>query len=195
MTDPSRFADLVDRCERALSEPGQVVTVAIDGHAAAGKSSIASRLAAIFKGALVPGDDYSVMDEERRAELSPPQGVDIYYDWRRMRDEAIVPLLAARTAVYHPYDWDSNQLSRRTAMIGPAPLVVLKRLFVARPELMELIDIAVVVEADAVTRAERQRKRADASPEWLARWDEAERHYLEVVRPPAGFDVRVSGVP
>jgi len=62
---------------------------------------------------------------------------------------------------------------------------------VARPELRHLVDVAVLVTEDAETRATRQRDRADASDDWLRRWDDAERWYFENVRPPSSFDVIV----
>ncbi len=194
MIDASRLAGLVDRCERALN--GSVVAVAADGHSAAGKSSVAGYLAEVFDVALVPGDDfYSVMDNETRAALSPVQGVDRYYDWRRMCSEAIIPLLAVMPATYRPYQWDTNALAEWTVTIASAPLVVIEGLFVARPELAHLIDITVVVEAHSTTRAARQAHRADATNDWLERWDRAERYYFEAVRPTSSFDVQISGDP
>ena len=134
------------------------------------------------------------MDEHTRSALSPRQSVDLYYEWRRMRDEAILPLLAGTPAIYQPYDWDSNQLAVRQVRIEPASLVVVEGLFVARPEMVHLLGITVVVEADSKTRAIRQAHRADATNDWLRRWDRAERYYLSEVRPPASFDFRISGV-
>jgi len=62
---------------------------------------------------------------------------------------------------------------------------------VARPELRHLVDVAVLITEDAETRATRQCDRADASDDWLRRWDDAERWYFENVRPPSSFDVIV----
>lgn len=188
--DDSQIAPLLDHCRRALSS-GTTVCVAIDGHSAAGKSTLADLLADTFGVALVRGDDfYSVMDEEARAELSPREGVELYYDWVRMRDEALIPLLDGKPAVYRPYDWEANRLFIQTVTVEPALLVVVEGLFVARPELMDLISIAVLVKADPETRTVRQQQRDDDAS-WVKRWDAAERYYFSSIRPPSSFDLRI----
>lgn len=183
---------LLDRCQQALESSSRAVCIAIDGHSAAGKSTLAHCLADVFGAALVVGDDfYAVMDEEARARLSPLEGVELYYDWMRMRNEALVPLLDGRQAVYRPYAWESNHLSTRTVTLEPTPLVVVEGLFVARPELTDLISLAVLVEANPEVRAVRQQYRDDDEA-WVQRWDEAERYYFSNVRPPNSFDVRIT---
>lgn len=78
---------------------------AIDGHSAAGKSTFAAALAARLDAALVPGDDfYRVMNDEDRAQLSPSEGIERYFDWERMHSEVLVPLRAGRDAIYRRYD-------------------------------------------------------------------------------------------
>lgn len=193
MDDP-QVAQLLDWCRRALSNSIKAVVIAIDGHSAAGKSTLADRLSAAFDVALIRGDDfYSVMKEEARAGLSPRQSVELYYDWKRMRHQALIPLLDRRPAVYRPYDWKANRLYAKTVTVEPAPLVVAEGLFVARPELMDLISLAVLVEADPEIRAVRQGERDDDAI-WVQRWDEAERFYFSNIRPPVTFDIHVNGV-
>lgn len=193
-TSSSQVTHLLDRCQRTLSRSNRAVCVAIDGHSAAGKSTLAYRLVDAFGAALVGGDDfYSVMDEEARASLSPRGGVELYYDWMRMRDEALIPLLDGRPAVYRPYDWETNRLFTRTVTVEPASLVVVEGLFVARPELTDRISLAVLVEADPVIRAVRQQQRDDDEA-WVQRWDEAERYYFSNIRPPSSFDLCIAGI-
>jgi uridine kinase len=72
--------------------------------------------------------------------------------------------------------------------------VVIEGLFVSRPELADLVDVTVLVATDAAARERRQLERADATPDWLMRWDAAERWYFDNVRPPASFDVTITGV-
>lgn len=171
---------------------GHVPVVAIDGHSATGKSTFASLLASRLSAAVVRGDDfYRVINETHRAMLSPAQGASQYYDWQRMRVEALFPLRVGLQARYRPYDWDRNQLARKTTMVSPAGAVVVEGLFVSRPELADLVDVAILMTADAEVRAQRQRKRADASDEWLQRWEQAELWYFTHVRPIATFDVVV----
>ena len=177
------------------SRPEQVTIVAVDGHSAAGKSTLARALAAEFdRVALIHGDDfYRVMDESARAALDPAQGADLYYDWQRLRDEVLTALRAGRPATFQRYDWDTNQLSAGSVTIQPVPVVVVEGLFVSRPELGSLIDFSVLVTATEERRARRQRARADASSLWLQRWDAAERWYFHNTRPAETFDAVLPG--
>ncbi len=182
--------------EQLVSDLGGVRVIAVDGHSAAGKSTFAQLVATRFGAALVAGDDfYRVMDPVERAGLSTAEGADRYYDWQRMRDEAVIPLRAGHKARYRPYDWDQNAMSSDVRVISPAEVVVLEGLFVARPELAAYVDINIVVETSAAARHDRQARRADASPDWLKRWDAAERWYFEHIRPVDTFDIRVGGDP
>lgn len=188
-------ADLSDVVHAVKAWAAPVTVIGVDGHSAAGKSTLAAALAAELDPAvLVHGDDfYRVMDESERADLGPAQGADLYYDWQRLRDDVLVPLSAGRPATFQPYDWDNNQLSVASSTIHPAPVIIVEGLFVSRPELKCLIDFTVLVAADEASRAHRQHDRADASPAWLQRWDAAERWYFDTIRPAEAFDAVLPG--
>lgn len=173
-------------------QPGPITIVAVDGHSAAGKSTFAAALAGEVGASLVRGDDfYRVLDEGERARLGPAQGADLYYDWQRLRDEVLRPLRDGRPAQFHPYDWANNALQSRRSTIRPAPTVVVEGLFVSRPELAEWMDMTICVTTDPAERRRRQAARADASPDWVRRWDGAEQWYFANVRPPDTFDLTV----
>ncbi|MFT4163914.1 MAG: hypothetical protein QM650_01570 [Microlunatus sp.] len=169
--------------------------IGIDGHSAAGKSTLATALAIEFDHvAVVHGDDfYRIMSGDQRAGLDPAQGADLYYDWQLLRDEVLLPLRGGCRATFRPYDWGTNQLSDTVVTIEPAPVIVVEGLFVSRPELESLIDLSVLVSVDPASRERRQRNRADASPAWLQRWEAAEQWYFRNVRPPGSFDIVLSG--
>jgi uridine kinase len=187
--------DGLDEVVALLAQRGDSITVvAADGHSAAGKSTFAGGLAERMPAAVVAGDDfYRVMDEDERAALTPAEGAAWYYDWERLRDEALLPLRDRRPAVFRPYEWEANDLADRVITIAPEPLIIVEGLFVSRPELAHVVDIAVLVVADAGSRRRRQGDRADASKEWLERWDAAERWYFEHLRQRSSFDVVITG--
>ena len=178
---------------RRLAAHG-VVTVAIDGYSGSGKSTLAGRLALDAGAAVVSGDDfYRVMDDDVRRELAPADGVARYFDWERLRDEAIVPLRSGLSARYRPYDWVAGgRLEQRTVEIPPAPVVVVDGVYSARPELAAFVDLAVLVDTPRSLRAQRLAERGDDGG-WNARWDAAEQVYFTVVRPPDSFDLVVTG--
>lgn len=139
-----------------------VNVIAVDGHSAAGKSTFATALADRIGAVVVSGDDfYRVLDEAERAVLTPSQGADLYYDWQRLRDQALSPLRAGKAARFHPYDWHANQLADREIILRPSPYVVVEGLFVSRPQLADLVDVAVLVTSRASLRDRRQLERKD----------------------------------
>ena len=129
------------------------------------------------------------MPEAERLALSPSEGVDRYFDWQRLRDEALLPLSAGRRATFRCFDWVRGTGMTAPVMIDPAAVVVGDGIYSARPEVDELFDL--LVEATSDVREHRRRFRHDAH--WEARWDAAERIYFASVRPRESFDLIVSG--
>lgn len=103
----------LDRAKAAIGgalrqRPDRPVLVCVDGHSAAGKSTVADVLATEFGAAVVAGDGfYRVMSEPDRAALAPSEGADRYYDWRRMDTEALAP---SRSGWWRPITPMSGQL-------------------------------------------------------------------------------------
>jgi uridine kinase len=171
-----------------------LVLLSVDGHSASGKTSLARAVLAARPGAtLVHTDDfYRPMEADVRAALDAAGGYAGYYDWQRLEAELLRPLRSGHWARFRRYDWDRNELDDWSE-IGPTGLVVVEGCYSARPELRAWYDAVVLVVSSPAERARRQHKRNDASPEWLARWDAAERHYMEEYRPEAYADAVVSG--
>ena len=64
------------------------------------------------------------MPEAARAVLSAERGIDLYYDWQRMRDQALAVLVNGAVASFRPYDWDSAALAERVSHVEPAGVIV-----------------------------------------------------------------------
>lgn len=77
----------------------------------------------------------------------------------------------------------------------PKPVILLDGVYSARPELADLVDLAVLAEAPN-DRARRQRLIAREGEAfmnaWHALWDAAEDHYFSLVRPRSAFDLNVT---
>ena len=70
-------------------------------------------------------------------------------------------------------------------------MIILDGAYSARPELADLFDLRVLLDAPADLRRAQllEREGEDYREEWNARWDEAEQWYFGEVMPPESFDL------
>jgi uridine kinase len=170
-----------------------VLVVAIDGHGAAGKSTIAHGIADATGAALVHTDDFFqqpppfATDQPRRH-----QPLRHYYDWRRIRAQALEPLRARRGVMFRRFDWNRGAGLDGVVTVAPADLILLEGVFSAAPELSDLVDRSVFVETPESERLRRLHTRV-APADWDADWLLAEQSYFRLIRPIASFDLVVPG--
>jgi uridine kinase len=194
--DPvSVFADRIRLIER--DRPGSIL-VALDGRSAAGKSTLAAVVAPLVGAVVIDGDDfYSGGAAETWDAMSAAEKVSHCIDWRRQRP--VLEKLATGVAAYwHPYDWeaDDGSLAETPVVCQPAPVVILDGAYSARPELSDLFDLRVLLDAPAELRMAQliEREGEDYREEWNARWDEAEQWYFGKVMPPESFDLVIQAI-
>ena len=191
----SRALETVAQLAAEIAEGSQrqaPFVVALDGRSASGKSTVAGVLAAELDVAMVDCDDFyaggSLAEWQAR---SPAEKADWCIDWRRLRAEAVEPLLAGRTATWRPFDWDAGHgLADHWTARKPGPVLVLDGAYSARPELADLVDLAVLVALEDDGERRRRLRARDGNDDvaaWQAVWDEAEDHYFRSVRPEASF--------
>jgi uridine kinase len=175
-----------------------VLVIAIDGHGAAGKSTIAAAVVQQTGAGLVHTDDFF----DARPEVGGPaaraphdeRGLSGYYDWRRLRAEALEPLRAGRPAEFRRFDWERGSGLDGTVSVAPGRLIVLEGVFSASPELSDLVDRSVFVDTPEPERLRRLRAQTTPS-EWDDAWLRAEQAYFGLIRQPSSFDLIVSGTP
>jgi len=163
-----------------------VLVVAVDGHGASGKSTIAAALARMRDVALVHTDDFFVPARDRAATLS----IDGRYDWRRLRAEALEPLRRRRTARFAATRWDRDD--HEAVVIEPAQVVILEGVYAAGANLEDLVDHRVLVTTPVVERLSRLHERVPEG-QWDDGWIVAELEYFAALDPPRGFDLQLSG--
>lgn len=196
MTD--RLEELLHRIEAAASTQPTVL-VGIDGPGAAGKTTVTAALAEALVdlgrvAAVVHVDDFYLPSAERPA--GPPETKPIGgdFDWRRLRDEVLLPLRNHRLARYARYDWKRDALAERQE-VSPDGIVIVEGVTCTRRELAELYDIRVWVACPRALRLARglARDGEAARDRWEGDWMPGEDRYVREHRPEEGAHVVIDG--
>jgi oligopeptidase B len=177
----SELIDLLSTAIRAApARCGPVRVVAIDGGAAAGKSTLAAQLAAALPGSTVLHLD------------------DLLAGWagqfgyqQRLHSQLLRPLSNGRPGSYQRYDWHAGAFADRVAV--PVPDVLLVEGVSAISGCGDLLSAAVFLD---VERAERERRWVERDgplqPEWRA-WLDAEDAFFAAHPPPAAVVAQAGG--
>src|SRR5712692_2227086 len=83
--------------------------VALDGGSGSGKSTLALLIAKELNAALIQSDDFyaaEISNAEWEARTPEQKAADAV-NWRRLRAEAIEPLLAGKPAKWHTFDFET----------------------------------------------------------------------------------------
>ena len=178
--------------EWRAAQPGEFV-LALDGHGGAGKSTIANAIAYATGAALVHTDDFfQQLPVPAGGRPARGQALDQYYNWGRLRAEAIEPLRAGRDATFRRFRWERGTGPGGAVTVRHSDLILLEGVFAAAPELSDLVDRSVLVDTPEHERLRRLRGRI-APEDWDAHWLRAEQAYFRLIRPPASFDLIVAG--
>jgi uridine kinase len=167
---------------------GGVSLVAVDGHGASGKTTIAEHLRAMTGASLVHTDDFYVPVERG----SGRRGIWSHYDVSRLRAEALEPLRVGREAVFQSFDWGSGAVAGDLTHVAPSELVIVEGVYSAALELADLVDKAIYVDTPEPERLARLEARV-APEDWDAEWLAAEKEYFATTRPMDSFDLVIRG--
>jgi uridine kinase len=179
--------DAIREWQIAASAP---LVVTIDGHGASGKSTLARIVGQELGATVVHTDDFFRPGDPTRPRTAASQ-MSEYYDWERLRREAMTPLLAGRTADFRAFDEATDGFKPETVQVEPADLILLEGVSSTTPELSDLVDRTVLVQTPEPERTWRLMARV--TPEiWDDNWLAAERAYF-ATRPAHAFDLVVSG--
>jgi uridine kinase len=184
---------VVEEIRRRLEGRDRPLVVAVDGRAGTGKSTLAAELRAFVDITLIEGDDFYAGGTATEWDvMTPAEKAAHCIDWRRLRAEALEPLLEGRTATWQPWDWAADRNANgEPVQRNPAPVIVIEGVYSARPELSDLIDLTVLVDVPSAERHKQLVGREGGLDEWHLRWAEAERYYFTEVQPASTFDLVV----
>ena len=203
---------LVEACSQILISINHIsqtchspILVALDGGSGAGKSTLASMLEQETDSVVVQLDDFfsaNIPDWEWDVRSIPERARDVF-DWQRLRTDALEPLLASKTARWHPFDFAAGLRSDGTYAIckqyvekQAAPVIILEGAYSSSPEIADLVDLAVLIDVPILERHQRLDKREEDKQflqRWHTLWDAVEGYYFTEVMPKLSFDLVISG--
>lgn len=154
--------------------------VGVDGFGGAGKSTVAGRIAAAVPGTVVVATDA----------FSGPDVPE--WDWARLHDEVVAPLLAGAGARYRPRWWTGD--TGDVHVVPAGSLVVVEGVSATRAEARVPWALTVWVDApEAVRRARLQERDGAALEQQWRHWSASEQAYAAAQRPHERADLVVAG--
>jgi uridine kinase len=138
---------------KELTKNKKTLVVAIDGQSGTGKSTVSRQLADELDAVVIEQDDFytggSLEDWAKKGSQTKAGEV---MDWKRVREEALIPLIEGRAAKWHPFNWENfpdigkKELSHETITCQPKDTIILDGAYSSRPELQDIIDVSVLVQ-------------------------------------------------
>ena len=198
MQKNSQDKEIREHIIKFLAEKSQMI-LAIDGRCAAGKTTLAGKLAENFLCPVIHMDDFFLRPEQRTKERLEEPGGNI--DYERFLEEVLLPLKRLwfsrkeamtskraenigegqqETFSYRPFDCHSFSL-KAPVTIQKSPLVIVEGSYSCHPKLWEYYDFHVFLD---VTK-EEQRKRIllrngeDMAKVFQEKWIPMEEKYFE----------------
>lgn len=171
---------ITNQIDRLLAEKDRVL-VAIDGNCAAGKTTLASLLAAQYDCNVFHMDDFFLRPEQRTAERFAEVGGNV--DYERFMEEVLLPLKAGKTFSYQPFDCSTFTLTQPVA-IAPKKLNIVEGTYSHHPYFGDSYDLKIVLIVDENTQRERILQRpAFLHKRFFEEWIPMEQNYF------VGFDI------
>ena len=180
---------VIERISSLSSDPMHPILVAIDGASGAGKSTVSDMLKSKLSAAVIPLDDFfsANIPDAIWDEFSVEEKLEKVFDWKRLRTQALLPLLANQQAKWHSFDFGAKTCD-------PAGVVIIDGAYSAGPCLADLVNLTVLIDVPVQERHARLHKREDPAfiKQWHRRWDLVEVFYFTQVRPKNTFDVVIN---
>jgi uridine kinase len=172
----------IDRIMAMNARTDGTCLVAIDGHGAAGKSTLARQIASELNNvAIVCLDDFG-------------QAGVVGWDRRRFRAQVLDPLLSGQPGRYQRWDWDSNRLAEWHD-VPTGGIVIVEGVSSTRVELGTPWHLTIWVDAPEPVRLQRGIVRDGESMRdmWERVWIPGENAYVASQSPQTRADLVIDG--
>lgn len=153
------------------------VTVAIDGCCAAGKTTLAGKLAKIYDCNVIHTDDFFLRPSQRTPERLAETGGNI--DYERLSEEVLIPLQKAEPFSYRPFDCKTLTLAEPVFII-PKQLCIIEGSYSLHPRFGDPYDLKIVLTVDPRIQRQRILERPQAlHKRFFEEWIPMENRYLD----------------
>ncbi len=161
----------------ALGKIRDTVNVAIDGHAAAGKTTLASLLADIYDCNVFPMDHFFLRPELKTRERLKEVGGNV--DYIRFKREVIDRLQRGGEFKYRPYDCKKMTLDKYIE-VQPKPINIIEGVYSMHPTLIEGYDLKIFLHIAGEEQGRRILKRNGPAMQrrFLKEWIPLENEYF-----------------
>lgn len=161
--------------------------IAIDGRCAAGKTTLAGKMAEELHCKVVHMDDYYLPFNKRTDSVMQKPGG--HMDYERIIDEIFAPLKAGREAWCHPYDCH-NDIYGEKYVIKPDEMLIIEGAYSCHPGLEAYYDYKIFLD---IAPEEQERRLTQRNPErvemFQKMWIPREEFYFEAYRVEEKSDV------
>ena len=116
------------------------------------------------------------------------------FDWRRVRDQVLLPLSRDEIGRYQRYDWLKDELAE-WHVVPTGGIAIIEGNFSTRRELLSFYDFTIWIEAPHEVRLQRGLLRGgeDTRERWLTEWMPEEDRYIEAENPAGRVDLVLDG--
>ncbi len=154
-TEQGLWRPILEELDRLVRRGGNV-TAAIDGRCGSGKTWLAGLIQSLFPCNVLHMDDFYLPMHLRPENWRQIPGGNM--DFRRIREELLIPLREGRAACYRPYSCARGQLGEG-AVLQPAALTVVEGSYSQHPSMGVEYDLRIFLTCSKEVQKERLRLR------------------------------------
>ena len=170
---------LIQRIDMLMeTNPEHPVIIAIDGHAASGKSTCAAYLVELYDCNVFHMDEYFLPFDKRTPERLAEAGGNV--DYERFQAEVLSSILAGNPVTYAAFDCSSGELLPPVT-VQPKPLVIVEGSYAHHPYFGDAYDLRVAMEIEEAEQHARilSRNGERMLAMFVSRWIPMEHRYFE----------------
>ena len=162
--------------------------IALDGRCAAGKTTLANRLAEQYVWGVIHLDDFFLQPAQRTSQRLAEPGGNL--DRERLISEVLLPLTRHRPGVYRVFDCRTMGFAAVPRPLPAAPVVLLEGSYACHPDLRPLCGLHVFLTVDPGEQLRRLTARNPARlQDFRTRWIPMEEQYFRYFHIPETCDL------